>query len=289
MKTLKSNISIFIAVLVFPFALLAQEQQEQKDSTAVPSKSKFERPAFESSALIENQTNVLYKKGTLEMTMNHRFGLVNGSNDMIGIWAPANIRIALTYAVCDRITVGFGTTKDNRLQDFSLKGAILRQTRSGGKIPLSISYYGNFAYDARPPEFFTNNTDRYSFFNQLIFARRFNSKLSILFSPSLSHSNNVETTMKNDMFAFALGGRYKITDVASVIVDYSQPLTQIDQKNPKPGFGIGFEYSTGSHIFQLFATNYRGIVPQQSYVFNQNDFFNGDFVIGFNITRLWHM
>ena len=111
---MKINKSILIALFVLPITLLAQV----KDSTAVSTKttkSKFERAAFESSALLESQTNVVNVKGTLEMTINHRFGIVNSgphSNDGLGIWAPANIRFALNYAITNSINVGFGTTQD---------------------------------------------------------------------------------------------------------------------------------------------------------------------------------
>ncbi|WP_291097416.1 MULTISPECIES: DUF5777 family beta-barrel protein [unclassified Flavobacterium] len=280
---MKINKSIFIAVFALPMMMLAQEQKD----TIVPSKVKLERAAFESTTLIENQSNVLWNKGTLEFVMNHRFGLVNGDNNMIGIWDPANIRIGLNYSVCDRVTIGYGTSKDSRLQDFSLKGAILRQTR-GGEMPVSVSYYGNFAISALPTSDFLHSTDRYSYFNQLIIAKRFNRSVSFQVAPSLSHYNYVEAPMKNDLFAVAVGGRVKITDSASLLVDYTQPIT--NQVNaPKPGLSLGVEFSTGSHAFQLFITNYRGIVPQQSIMMNQNDFFKGDFAIGFNITRLWHL
>ena len=282
---MKLNKSIFIAVFALPMLLLAQEQ---KDSI-VPNKVKLERAAFESGSLIDNQTNVLYTKGTLEMVMNHRFGLVNGTNDMIGIWAPANIRIAFNYAISDRIAIGYGTTKDSRLQDVSLKGAILRQTR-GGEMPISVTYYGNASADARPTSTFTHSSDRYSFFNQLIIAKRFNRNFSLQISPSFSHFNYVENPIKNDMFAVAIGGRVKISDTAAILLDYSQPISKFDSNStPKPGVGLGIEFSTGSHAFQLFITNSRGIVQQQNTMFNQNEFFNGEFAIGFNITRLWHM
>ncbi|HEY9167908.1 MAG TPA: DUF5777 family beta-barrel protein [Lutibacter sp.] len=48
---------------------------------------------------------------------------------------------------------------------------------------------------------------------------------------------------------------------------------------------FGTEFATSAHSFQIFLTNYSGLVPQQNYMKNQNDFFNGDFLIGFNITR----
>ncbi|HSN47312.1 MAG TPA: DUF5777 family beta-barrel protein, partial [Flavobacterium sp.] len=79
--------SIFIAVFALPMMMLAQEQKDtianiQGDSIAPVTEVELERPAFESTSLIESQTNRVYSKGTIEMIMNHRFGLVSGSNDL---------------------------------------------------------------------------------------------------------------------------------------------------------------------------------------------------------------
>jgi len=276
---------ILIAFLVLPLFIFSQEKE--KDSII----DKLERPAFESSTIIDNPTNVLYNKNTLEIQMSHRFGLINGGeNDLAGFWAPSNIRIGLSYAVLDRITIGYGTTKFDRLQDFSLKVALLRQTRSN-KIPLSITYYGNMTVSAKKKENFNLIQDRYSFFNQIIFTKRFNSKFSLQIAPSISHYNLVETYMENDRVSIALGGHYKISSNTSIMFDYSQPLTQWDDpERPNidfnlPGVSLGVEFGTSGHAFQLFITNYNGIVPQKNYMYNQNNFFDGDFLIGFNITR----
>jgi len=241
--------------------------------------------------LIENQTNVLLTKGTLELTMNHRFGIVNsgpGANDFFGIWAPSNIRLALNYGITDRINVGFATIKDSRLQEVSLKGALLRQNKVGG-MPFSMTYYGNITMDGRPSENFLHPTDRYSFYNQLIIARRFNRSISVQIAPSLSHFNYVEAPIKNDLIAIEFGGRVKINPSTAVIFDYNQPVTKYDNNVTKPGMGLGFEFSTGSHAFQLFVTNYRNLSSQYNVMTNQTNFFDGKYMIGFNITRLWHM
>lgn len=278
--------SILAVAFIFPLMIFSQVDTEATEEPEV----KLERAAFESTALIESQTNVLNTKGTLEMIMNHRFDLVDTDNSLIGLYGAANIRIALTYAIHDRITVGFGTTKDNRLQDFNLKGAILRQTR-GNEMPISVTYYGNFTIDARQKNqgFFYNTEDRYSFFNQLIISKRFNRNISFMVAPSVSHYNVVESTMKNDMFAIAFGGRAKISPQTSIIAEYNQPITTFDAGTPEPGVSLGVEFSTGSHAFQVFVTNYKGIIAQKNNMFNQNNFFDGDFMIGFNITRLWHL
>jgi hypothetical protein len=69
-------------------------------------------------------------------------------------------------------------------------------------------------------------------------------------------------------------------------LDVNQPFTS-QEIAPKSGVSLGVEFSTVGHTFQIFASNYRGIVNQQSNMFNQYDFFEGDFAIGFNISRTW--
>lgn len=279
MKKLKYILLIFVML-----PIVAMSQKKEKDSII----EKPERAAFEGSTIIENQTNVLFTKNTLEVQMSHRFGLVNGgTNDMVGFWAPSNIRIGLAYALTDRITVGYGTTKFDRLQDFNLKVGLLRQTRSN-KMPVSVTYYGNFTISALKKENFNMIQDRYSYFNELIIAKRFTPEFSVQVAPSISHYNAVDPNIKNDMIAVSVGGRYKISPQTAILADYSQPLTKFYTGNPHPGIALGVEFATSGHAFQLFATNYGGLSPQKNVMFNTNDAFNGDFMIGFNITRRYN-
>ncbi len=281
---MKNYIILLFASLMLPVLVVSQEMK--KDTV----QDKPERPAFESATLIDNQTNVLFDKNTLEVMMQHRFGEYDGGDELAGIYGLGNIRIGLAYAIHDRLTIGFGTTKDNKYQDFNWKVGILRQTRSG-KIPVSVSYYGNFVVDARRGRTDIHaDQDRYSYFNQLIIARRFSPKFSLQIAPSVSHYNLVSARMQNDKVAIAVGGRYKISDQTAILVDYSHPFTHHLQDDllgaeargfdPDPGFSMGVEFSTSGHAFQLFITNYKGIVPQENYMYNRSDF-----LIGFNITR----
>jgi len=93
--------------------------------------------------------------------------------------------------------------------------------------------------------------------------------------------------MNNMHFAFECMGRYKFSDKSAIIINYDQPLTQHPTNNPHPNISFGLETTTDSHAFQVFAGNYYSIVPQSNNFFNQNDYTKGQFVIGFNITRLW--
>ncbi|MGB5554149.1 MAG: DUF5777 family beta-barrel protein [Flavobacteriaceae bacterium] len=303
MKHIKT---ILLSLSIFPLFLASQETETDTipnipiDSVLVgfqeieeeKTPDKPERPAFESSFIIDNPTNVLFGKKSMEMQIKHRFGVVNsGNNDLFGIWAPGNIHIGLSYAFFNGLTVGFNTVKFNRMQDFNMKLSLLRQTRSG-KVPFSISYYGNFVIDARKAELFNTDSDRFSFFHQVSIARRFSPNFSLQVAPNVSHFNLVEPGLENDVFGLSVGGRIKISPQTAILFDYSQPFTNYAELdgvdiNPKPGASLGIEFSTAGHAFQLLISNYDGIVPQRNYVFNQNDFFKGDILIGFNITRLY--
>ena len=279
---------LLLAFFILPLLTFSQD----KDTIKV--KEKLERPAFESSFIIDNPTNVLFNKNALEVTMQHRFGKIDEKYSLAGIYGDgANIRIALSYAIHERVTIGFGTTKDYHLQDFNWKVALLRQTRSN-KVPVSVSYYGNFAIDAGKAENFFVAQHRFSYFNQVVIARRFSPNISLQLAPSVSHFNLVGANMENDRVAIALGGRIKVSPQTSILFDYSQPITQFEDPEDSdvdlnlPGISLGVEFATSAHAFQLFITNQNGIVPQYNYMKTTNDFFDKGILIGFNITRIYN-
>ena len=287
------RLSLLIWISVSPLPLVAQDEASEDEGI------KPVRAPFESSWIIDNQTVVVPEKGTLEVMIQHRFGVVsNGITDLWGIYAPGNIRLGLSYSLFSNLgfggmkgplSIGVGSTKDNRLQDVNLKYAFLQQTRNG-RIPVSVTYYGNAVIETvKPQEQLPNrnSSDRLSYFHQIIISRKFSEKLSVQVAPSLSHYNVVAPEMMNDHIAVALAGRYRFSAQSSVIFNVDQPITIHKFYNPQPSVSFGLEVSTSSHAFQIFATNFDAIVPQRNNVYNQNDPWGDGFLIGFNITRLW--
>lgn len=282
MKNSKLLIWILVFLPIFAFA------QEEEVTTEEKPKDKPERAAYESTLIIDNNTNVTFSKNTLEVVMQHRFGTFNGgTNDLLGLWAPANIRIALAYSLTDNITVGVGSMKDGRMQDFNAKVALLKQTRSNS-IPFNLTYYGNMGIDARTKENFRNVQDRYSFFNQLIISRRINSNLSLQIAPSVAHYNLVGEGQDNDLFAWSAGGRYKISPQTAVLFDVTRAINKFEKNQPNAGVSLGMEFATSAHAFQIYATNYKGILNQRSQFTNTNYWKDGDFMLGFTITRRYN-
>jgi Membrane bound beta barrel domain (DUF5777) len=295
--------------------LNAQDSSGVAVATTKHAKYKPVKNSFQSIWIIDNQTVMVPVKGTFEMDIMHRFGTVDkGYEDFWGFFAPSNIRLGATYAPINKLNVGIGITKSNMLWDASAKYSIITQTK--GKYPVSVTWYGNMAYATikdKDKSIFKYTTQRISFFNQLIIARKVTNKFSVQIAPSVSHQNSVNgyytkndstgkdifKEMKHDHFAIAISGRYTLTNVTSLLINYDQPITKHATHNPNPNLSFGFEFNSSGHSFQLFMGNYSLLNQQRNNLYNTNSPFaytdvagtkvkGGKFLIGFNITRLWN-
>ena len=317
-----------ISVLFLSFVKLnAQDSTAVNEPLAAPAKVKPVKNTFQSIWIIDNQTVMVPIKKTLEFDFQHRMGVIDwdhGSRDLWGLYgAGANIRLGVNYTPKENLSVGIGITKTKMLLDLNAKYAIIKQTQ--GQYPVSVTWYGNAAVDTRPMEEVTlyngepiiHNSDRYTFFNQVLIARKITDKLSLQVAPSWSHQNAVwgyytsydtstklygdkYKSMNHEHFAIAVSGRYKFSNLCAVLFNYDQPLTKHNQYNPNPNISLGLEVTTSSHAFQVFFTSYSMLNPQQNNIYNQNNPFSEytdasgkvhkgyQYLIGFNITRLWN-
>lgn len=296
--------SVAFCLLIFVgLGLVAQDstQAESASPESVVKKKSFVKNTFEGNYLIDNQTVMVDVKGTFEFAIQHRFGIAShGFKDMFGLFAGANMRLGFSYVPVKNLLIGFGASNDRMQVDWDVKYALLKQTKDNA-MPVSITYFANAVMDTRKQDattLFSSLSDRFSYFNEIIISRKISDKFSIQVGPSLSHFNNLEgyldstgkvqPYMKNDNFAISFSGRYKITPQTAIIANYDQPLTQNPTNNPHPNISIGLEMRSSGHDFEVFVGNYGSILPQNNTVFNQNDFTKGQFLIGFNITRLWN-
>lgn len=302
---MKKHILLFL-VMIFGIGIAFSQDE-------APKKKKKDKPVSEmynSGMLMDEQTSFIPAKKTLEMVIQHRFGSIqsNGISDLYGIYAPsANARMGLNFTFLDNLQLGYGITRKNMYSDFQVKWGILEQTRKN-TIPVSVTLYANMAIDGRNEDVFATAsedsafkfTNRLSYFTQLIVSRKFNDWLSLSVNASFTHYNTVPADvvgikgMDHDKIGVGFLGRVKFSPQSSIIFHYSIPLEvswmaehqEVTGKS-LPNFGIGYQVATATHAFEIFFTTSNGIIAQDTYLWNTNDFTKGDFRIGFNITRLW--
>lgn len=291
MKKMKKYVCFAIIILLNYSHSVAQEEAEKDRPVRAP---------FSSGILIDNQTSVIPAQGTLEMLIQHRFNSMdNGISDIYGIYSPGgNIRIGFNYSLMDNLMVGYGLTMKNMYSDFQVKWNLLQQTRKNS-VPVAVTLFGNMAIDGRNDEVFGNNysfTGRFAYFSQLIVGRRFNDWLSVQATGSFTHYNIVAENMDHDKIGVGFNGRAKVSPQSAIIFQYDAPLKikEISEQRqffnpPKPNLAIGYEVATSTHAFHIFISSANGIIPQDIYMYNQNDWRDGaeGLAFGFTITRLW--
>jgi len=256
--------------------------------------SKPVRFTFGTSILIDNHTVATPWKGGLELEIHHRFSLIENYHNLFGIYGAANTRIGLNYGITDRLMIGAGTTKDYKLQDIQWKYLLLQQNEDNS-MPVSFSYYGNFVIDLQRKEAFGpveryRDIHRLSYFTQFIVARKFSEAFSFQLAPSVIYFNAVpqfadNTGYKNLNFGLSAGAKLSVSSSHAVLLEYDQLLTKQDiEEQPKPNLSLGWEIGTATHTFQVFVANYSQIINQRNLVFNTNNFAEGEFLVGFNVT-----
>jgi hypothetical protein len=298
------NYIIFLLLTVMPFSGVFAQDEEEKDRPV--------RFPFASGYLIDNQTTLVPVPGTLEFVIQHKFGTVeNRMSDLFGIYAPAaNIRLGLNYVPVTNFQVGMGLTKEKMHTDLNAKWTIVEQTRRN-TIPVAVTLYGVLAIDGRDisslgtgnvwhsgegdTEFGMKFTDRWSYFSQLIVSRKFTDRLSLQVGTSFTHYNMVDPVYDHDKIGVHASGRYNFSPQSSFIFNYDVPLKiqQISEQRTvpehhQPNLSLGWEISTSTHAFQIFAGNSKALLPQEIMMWNSKKISLDNMAFGFVITRLWN-
>jgi len=305
--TTMKNLIIIILAICTSVSVFAQDTQETKKENKNKSLLGYfilndskPQTTYEAGLTIDNHTSYIPSAKTLEFMIQHRFGsMENGISDFFGIYGTANTRLALNYTIMDWLQIGFGTTKNYKLQDLSLKANLLRQSKDN-KSPLDVTYYGNFSIDARDESYFGEDYqfgDRAAYFHELLVSRKVTNWFIASVGGSFTHFNQMDSLYEHDKIALHFVGRIKFSPQSAVIINCDVPLKiqgiaewSEFTNPPKYNFGIGYEATTATHVFQIFAGSATYLVPQYNVMMNQDDFFKNidNVFIGFNISRVWN-
>lgn len=266
------------------------------------------KATFKSTKLINGHTNETIYKNELDFKVDHRFGDISGSNGGIkqffGLDNSTDIRIGFEYGISDRMSIGLarakGATSVQQLYEGSIKYRLLEQTEDD-HVPIAVTLFGSntiaavhASEDPSASTAYHNFTDRMNYFSQVIFARKFNSSLSFILTPTYTHRNFTTFRDQNDIFALGAGGRAKISRRMAITVDYFMPfrnkadqdyLEQLNGVKFYNTLGVGLEIETGGHIFHLNFTNATAIEEMQFIPQTTSSWLKGQYRWGFSISR----
>ncbi|MDZ4666788.1 MAG: DUF5777 family beta-barrel protein [bacterium] len=286
---------LLIVLSIFSvFNLRAQDDLLNMLESENPKKPVPVFATFKSTRVITGQSIEHVAAKHLNFVILHRFGEVNkGAYELWGL-DQANMRLVFDYGITDRIQVGVARSSYGKTYDGNLKIKLLRQSKGKGGMPFSMGYYGNTAVstlewsDPNRQNFFTS---RMTFFNQLIFAKKFGDKFSLQIAPTMVHHNLVQLTSDpNTIYAIGVGSSLKLNRSFRLNVEYYPRLTGKDVPDASGQqlydyLAVGVDIETGGHVFQIMLCNGIGMLEQHMVRGTSTKWADVGIRLGFNISR----
>ncbi len=290
---------ILIGCLFLSVALQAQAQRVErtfKDTRAVNVHSVETLPARK-----------------LDLRISHRFGDMFGDNGgwptFYGLETAADVAIGAEYGFSDRFTAGLYRSKGagstpqgdaslRQLLNLVAKSRLLYQQTEGGApfslalaATASLSTSGKIEGNENLIRSFPKFSHRFAYNAQLIVARKFGQNLSLQLIPGVTHRNLVPFTGENTLFSVGAAARLQMNKVLGIVADATLPFspTQTNENGYYAAMGIGFEFDTGGHVFQLNLTNATGIFETDFIPYTTSNWGRGEFRFGFTISRWFNL
>lgn len=281
------NFYATLFAILFCFPILAQDDLlGELEAEAAP--AQFEYPAFKAMKIANLQSTKVAAAGDLYMYVSHRFGdLKDGVSTFFGL-DNANTKIQMVRGFKGGFQVGLSRESFRRTYAASAKAILLKQT---DQMPVAITAYTTIncntllADDAYPDFQFA---DRLSYATQLLIARRFSEKFSLLVAPTYVRQNLVfETGQEHNQIAVGIGGRYKISKRSSLNFERIFNLSRVEDSIYNDASSLGLDIETGGHVFQLLFTNAQS-TNEPNFISNASgDWIDGALFFGFNIVRVF--
>lgn len=288
MKNRIAFVLLFVSVCSQSAAqdLLEILENEQQDTvTFVDATFKTTRIAFGHS--LETR-----QKGILEVFVSNRFWDRPVSSSQSFMADKVNARIALEYAITDRLSTAIGaSTWDGRFDTY-FKYRLLQQQK--GIMPISLTLFQNASYYSigiPNPYIEDDFMDRMAFTTQALIGAKVNRELSLQIAPTFIYRGlQYYPEDPTEHFAVGFGGRYKLGNHVSFVSEYYAVINKMKSRDTYGPFALGVNWELGDIMLQFMLTNSPytvedAMITQTRYNFN---FRNPNLNFGFNFSYIIH-
>lgn len=260
---------------------------------------------FKDRRVINNHSVETLPKRKLDIRIGHRFGdligAAGGWETFYGLENSSDILTGFEYGITDAIDVGaFRTKGSSELRqnvNALLKAKLMAQNTRNN--PLTVTVMGMTSYSTMPKSqaegvisSFPKQAHRMSFHAQLMLARKFSPGFSLQIHGGWTYRNLVYEDDLNDLVSAGVSARIQITRVMGLILDGTYPFSGLRtaENDYYPALGVGFEFETGGgHVFQINLTNATGMSETDFVPYTRSNWSQGEFRLGFTISRIFNL
>lgn len=311
--SLQVRYAYLLLVLLFASSTaIGQDDMEKPEEK----KEEIVTQTFRHTRVINSHSVETLPARKLDFRIAHRFGDIAGNAGgwptFYGLENASDVSIGFEYGATDNIMIGVNRAKGSgplkQLVNSFVKIRLMNQEKNGN-LPFSLTVVGINAYStmqkSASPEalnFFEDGSHRFSYHIGVHVARKFSERLSLQFNSSWTFRNIVEFGDQNDLPSIGGAMRLNVTKALGIIFDTNFTLDSdyrnSDEFRPDgsrkdkfyPSVGIGFEFDTsGGHVFQLNLTNATGLSETDYIPYTTSNWADGQFRLGFTISRLFSL
>ncbi|MCB0620138.1 MAG: hypothetical protein KDC43_14325 [Saprospiraceae bacterium] len=266
---------------------------------------------FKDTRVINSHSVETLPKRKLDIRISHRFGDLLGDaggwRTFYGLENATDILIGGEYGITDQLTAGLSRSKGagdlRQLVNGLVKYRLVRQSVERSALTITAVVTTSFSTMEKDPtseglNSFPEFAHRLVYSGHILAGSKISKDFSLQLGAGYTHRNLVKDLEINGIFTVNLASRIQITKVLGLLLDATVPLN--GQQSPflesEPGFqnfypmvGIGFEFDTGGHVFQVNLTNSTGIVETDYIPYTNSNWFDGQFRLGFTISRTFNL
>ena len=256
-------------------------------------KTVYTTATFKTTRLIDGHSVETTAPGVMDVKISHRFGTIGGANggayNFFGL-DNATMRLGFDYGVTHTLMIGIGRSTSFKTFDAFFKWKIVRQSTGKRNMPVTVCYVPTIGLiSLRDTSLFKSFSNRINFTHQLIIGRKFTEGLSLQIMPTVVHRNHPVDKGPNDVYAFGVGGRQKLSKRTSFNAEYYYQLPGSRVPGTTNVLSLGFDIETGGHVFQLHITNSSSMTESNFITGNKGSWGKGDILFGFNISRVFNV
>ncbi|NND06978.1 MAG: hypothetical protein HKN87_11410 [Saprospiraceae bacterium] len=258
-------------------------------------------PIFNDRKIINAHSTETLLKRKLDFRVAHRFGDLLGDDggwsSFYGLETARDVLIGFDYGATDNLMLGINRTKGagplRMLINAYFKYKLAGQNNTSEN-PMAVSILGMSTISTMPSSDDISAVNNFPLFAhrmiyhvQMMVAKRFSDRLSLQFNAGYTHRNFVALNDINYVINVGLAGRLRISKRLALLVDLNYPLRfqDVDFDATVP-LGLGLEWMTGGgHVFQVNFTNSGGLSETDYLVNTQSRWDEGQFRLGFTISR----
>jgi hypothetical protein len=280
------NILIFLFLIAFK-ANAQDDLLNELDAQIKP--DNLVNNTFEALKIVNLESTKLVGKDDLYFVIAHRFGSVkNGLSDLFGL-DESTIRFSFFYGFSDGFNIGISRSEFRKTYEISSKYRLIQQEKEGFPFTIvgfnSIGINTNISKDNFPKLAFKH---RITYFNELLFSRKFNKNLSLEMAPIFIKENFVfDDNQDNGQFVLAFGGSHKLSKSLSLNFDYAHNFNRVSHSGFRDPLSLGLDIQVGGHVFQLVFSNAQPLTDANFITNATGDWSKADIFFGFNLLRVF--